>query len=355
MRIFHQILYVSAMSPRFFAVAILMFSMEVASALTSDVFGSIRLSLPASTDTPVAVPLARPNVWEGRVASVSTMVINVTGEPGWTSGAFAPAADTYYVRFRSGALIGVVLTVNSNSTNGVTVAGNGLDLSSVTSGDSVEIAPYWTLGTLYPATEAGQKFTATTNMASLETELLFFDESAVGINRKPSFAYYFYNGAWRRTGSPENISFNNTLIYPDSYFIQRNKGTATTATINGRVLPGSVGAVLEGGIVPNDNHVALCHPMPVTLAQSGLVEGGFTPSPSAGKIADRLLLFDNTESGFNRAPSAVYYYYDGGWRRVGSPVANDYGGTVTIPVGSGFIVRKASSASSSVWEFNTQL
>jgi uncharacterized protein (TIGR02597 family) len=327
-----------------------------ADTVTSDISGYLKISAPATTDTPISPVFARDTIWRSTVSSVSGATITVSGTPNWTAGALAPGANTYYVRLTSGALKGQFLTITGNATGSVTVDNAGLNLASLTAGDALEIAPYWTLGTLYPAGDAGTKFIASSSTLVRQTELLFFDASTSGINRAPSSTYYFYNGAWRKFGADVTVSFDSTIIYPDNYFIQRNKASATTVVLTGRVMPAFIGTILEGAASKqNDNYIALSYPADVTLARSGLASNGFSASSSPLNISDKLLLFDPAVTGYNRAPAATYYYYNSGWRKFGGDVTVDYSSTVTIPAGSGFIIRKAANAASSTWQFDTQL
>jgi uncharacterized protein (TIGR02597 family) len=335
------------------AAAFLPAAAVFADTVTSDISGYLKISAPATTDTPISPVFARDTIWRSTVASVSGATITVSGTPNWTASALAPGTNTYYVRFTSGALKGQFLTITDNATGSVTVDNAGLSLASLTAGDALEIAPYWTLGTLYPASDAGTKFIASSSPGSRETELLFYNTNT-GINRAPSSSYYFFNGAWRKVGASSSTSFDNTLIYPDTYFIQRNKSTATTIVLTGRVLPAFVSTILEAAATQNDNYMALSYPVDVTLTRSGLASSGFAASSSPGSITDRLLVFDPTITGYNRAPSATYYYYNNGWRKVGASASTDFS-SVTIPAGTGFIIRKAANGTSSTWQFDTQL
>lgn len=323
--------------------------------VTSDISGYLRISAAANTDTPITTTFARPSIWRSAISSVSGSTITVNGAPAWTASSLAPGTSTYYARFTSGALNGQFVTVTDNGTSSITVDAAGLNLGSVVAGDTLEITPYWTLATLYPASDAGTSFVASSSPLVLQTQLLFYDASATGTNRAPTSTYYFYNGSWRKFGSSVATSFDNTIVYPDSYFIQRNTASATALTLSGRVMNGYIGTVLEGASgKQNDNYVGLAFPADTTLTATGLASSGFTASNSPLNIADQLLVFSPTGTGYNRSASATYYYYNNGWRKFGSPVASDFGSDI-IPAGSGFIIRKAANAAAIAWQFNTNL
>lgn len=324
---------------------------------TSEIQGLLQTTAAASTDTLVSPALGRAPVWSGTVAGVSGSHLTVSGSPGWTTDQFAPGASTYYVRVLGGALAGHFLTVAGNDAISVLVDPAGLDLGSVVAGDQLELAPYWTLGTLYPASQAGVSFIASTSSLVRQTELYFYDAAGVGTNRSPSATYYFFNGAWRKVGSPATTSCDKVVIAPDAYFLQRNKAASTTLTAVGRVQPGRLATLLEarsGGA--QDNFVAVPYPLGLTLRQLGLAgTAAFATSGSALARADEIYVFDPAGTGVNRAPGATYYYYNSGWRKVGDAATNDYSDSVTLAAGSGFIVRRAADETSASWAFDTTL
>ena len=260
----------------------------------------------ANSDTLVSPTLAREAAWRGTVSGATSSEITISNEA-WTAGQFAPGAETYYIRLLSGSLAGQYFVVTGNTTNAVTVDAAGFDLSQITAGDSAEVVPFWTLGTLYPANQVGTAFIASANPLNVQTQLLFFDGDSEGINRASSAIYYFYNGAWRKAGASTALSFDNTIVFPDTYFIHRNKDASTTLVYVGRVQPGALGTVLEARSERNDNFVALSFPVDVTLNDSGLA-AAITPSANPLLVQDQLLVFSSEGAGYNRAASAIYYY-----------------------------------------------
>lgn len=312
--------------------------------------GGMTLPAAASTDTFVSAPLARSSVWVGTAASVSGNDITVSGTPNWTTNGFT--APGYYVRMLNGAQKGHYFTVTANASSAVTVDSAGLDLSTIIAGDPMEIVPYWTLGTLYPPSLAGFAFTASASPAVRQTTLLFFDATSTGINRSASATYYFYNGAWRQVGKPATTSYSSTIIYPDSYFLQRNTASATSLVVTGRVQPGYLGTILVANTGQNDNFVALSYPVDVTLDGTGLATAAFQASASPAVPKDQLYWYDPAVTGINKSATYTYYYYNGAWRRKGSPATTNFGSTV-LKAGSGFIIRKAAGGSSASWIFGT--
>lgn len=326
---------------------------------TSEILGCVRTTALPNTDSFISAPLARPAVWAGTVGSgeASATRLTVSGSPGWTTDQFAPGASTYHVRVLTGLLRGQFLTVVSNDANSLQVDPTGFDLTVVAPGEKIELAPYWTLGSLYPASQAGVSFIPSTSSLVRQTELYFYDAAGNGINRAPSVTYFFYNGAWRKVGATITLSFDRTVVPPDSYFIQRNKAAASTPTFVGRVHAGALGTLIETRAgVAQDNYMAVGYPLGATLRRIGLAgSAAFTTSTSPLVRADQLLVYDPTQTGINRAASATYFYYNGGWRKVGALVTTDFSDTVTLPATGGFIVRRAAGGTTGAWVFETNL
>lgn len=318
---------------------------------SSEPVGAFVSTAAANTDTRISATLARPPAARGAVASVAGNVISVSGSPAWTANTFV-ATNTHYVRFLTGALRGQFLIVTANGSASLTVDSAGLTLTTLAVGDTFEVTPFWTLGTLFPPSLAGTAFTATSSAFLPQTQLLFFDGNGTGINRAANAIYFFFNGAWRKSGANIQLSYDHTLIYPDSFFIQRNKSAGTTLSYVGRVQPGALGTILEGATTQNDNFMSIAFPVDITLANSGLATSGFQVTTSTFQVKDQLLWFDPAGTGINRAADAIYFYFNGAWRKSGQPVTSDFGSTV-LKAGTGFIVRKAANGTSATTTYLT--
>lgn len=324
--------------------------------------GFTQLTAPANSDVNVSPCFTRPSVYSGAVASLSGSIITVAGSPTWTNNSWVLSAptqpETYYVQFKSGSASGRCYTIVANAAQTLTIDWNGETPAAAVT-DTFIIAPYWTLGTLFPATEAGTAFTASASESARETELVFIDQATVGINPPVSATYYFFNNTWRKVGDSPTNSFDGTVVAPGSYIIQRNKTAATALWLYGRVPTGLVSTVInaQGGTAKQDNTVSLSFPLTITLDSSNLHgSGAFDTSPSSFVHTDELYVFDNTASGIKKAAASVYYYYNGAWRKVGAPVTSDFGATAVFVPGTGVIVRKSgsgSSASETYWTYTS--
>jgi uncharacterized protein (TIGR02597 family) len=327
---------------------------QTASATTAPV-GFVTITTLSNSDTIFSTPLAQPAVFSGSVSTLSSATITATGTPGWTTNAFQYVAgtqsNTYYLRFTTGAMAGNYFTVTANTSNSLTVNLAGNLLTSVAVGDQFSIIPYWTLGTLFPASAAGTEFQASTPFAR-NTEVLFPDQVSLGVNLAPASIFYFINSAWTQAGSTSGAVANDTVLPPDSYVIIRNQAFTGSITVMGGVVTTLQSTPLNSYPThPQDNFVAVTYPVPTTLNNLGLA-AAFVPSTPFSRN-DELLVFDNTVATINRSPSAIYFYQNGAWQLAGGNGSNS--GSVVLNAGTGFIVRKAVNASgpsTTDWIFN---
>lgn len=330
-----------------------------ATATTAPV-GIVKLTTPASSDAAISPCFTRPSIYSGSLSALSGTVLTASGSPAWSANSLVQSLpgqpETYYVRFDSGTAAGRFYTVVANTAQTVTVDWNG-ETPAAAIADKFSIIPYWTLGTLYPAADAGTAFTASSSESVHGTELIFPDLTSTGINLTASATFYFLGGAWRKTGQSAATSFDATVVAPDSYLIQRNQGSATKVSVYGRVPRGVISTVLNanGGTARQDNAVALSFPGNVTLDASNLIgSGAFRTSPSAILHTDELYVFDNAATGIKKAAASVYFHYNSAWRKVGAPVTSDFGTTAVFAPGTGVIVRKSgtgTTAATAYWTY----
>ena len=243
---------------------------------------------------------------------------------------------------------GRIYTILASDSNSITLNLNGDTIASVGAGTQIQIIPYWTLGTLFPATAAGTAFTSSTStkLAYLQTQVLIPDYTAAGINLAAPYFYYFSsaNNRWQQYGVTGNA--NDVILQPNGYVIVRNPAStpASTVTIQGNVPMTRTAVVLNNLTTgPQDNFAGIARPVDVTLNNLGLISSGVFQSSTSSKLAyiqDELLVFDNTTPVIFKAAGKFYYYMNGVWRLYGDSA--DHGSDV-IPAGTGFLIRKAKS------------
>lgn len=315
---------------------------------TTDTKG-LKLTLLGNSDTLVSLPFVRPPTASATVASATGN--NITTSSTWTPRQFVYAAgvqtNTYYARFLTGASAGKIFPIVTNTSTTLVVTSPYGSPASTAPGDQFSIEPYWTLATVFP-NGAGVNVSPTTG--NRNTEILVPDSSSAGINLSATVIYYFNSSIWKQVGKG-NSNFNDDILPPNAHFIVRhNVATNTTLTLSGLVVSAPLAVSLRTSSTNRqDNAVGLIRPVAVTLDASQLVSSGaFAASPQPGTRTDELLTFDNTVAQKNKSSSAIYYYWSGAWRRVGSG-SLDLGATPVFTPGTGILIRKSTNSVPSIW------
>jgi hypothetical protein len=241
---------------------------------------------------------------------------------------------------------GRTYAITDNANNSITVTTTVFDdVSGIPANTQIEIIPYWTPATIFPATDAGISFTPTTNPSSYQTLIRVPDYSAAGTGFTYAAEYYFNSGAWQRLSGGDG---SDDPLLPDGYFVVRNSSTAPTLPLTtiGAVLLKKLSVYLATSTnQAQNNPVSMVRPINVALDATGLNPGD--GSFGGGATGDKLLLFNNAVVGIDKSPSAIYTY-DTHWRLGGDSTASDRGADI-IPAGTGFVVQKAANAQAAFW------
>ncbi|MDB6058276.1 MAG: Endoglucanase [Verrucomicrobiales bacterium] len=322
----------------------------------SEVAGFVQLNLLGNSDSYVSLPFVRPPSASATVASVvgNTITVTIQYPTSWTSNQFVYAAgaqsNNFYILFTTGNAQGPVFPITANGTNSVTVDTSNNSLSTVAVGDLFVIEPYWTLNSVFPN---GAGVNVSPTVGNRNTEVLIPDYTSSGINLSASKVYFFNAGIWKQVGQGSVDHGNDVLPMNLCFIVRHNVATNTTLLPVGvadasswkitlRAPDGSAGD-------KQDNFVSLTRPTGVSLDASGLItSGAFATSPLPGSRTDELLIFDNSVAAKNKSSSAVYYYWNNAWRRVGFGSAIVGSDTVFNP-GSGVIVRRGTNSVSPAW------
>ena len=248
-------------------------------------------------------------------------------------------------------------TVTTNDTGSLTVNLNGDSLSNVTAGTQVSVIPYWTFGSLFPSTDTGKSYLASTGtgLKFRGTQILLPDLASPGTNLAASSTYYFYNGAWRQANDVVTTnSHDDDYLMPDTYLIVRNVSSTNVASAALSLTP--VGSVLVNRqSIPlhtqqgaqQDNPVGLARPTAIVLNDLGLISSNAFIASTGTSLktrTDQLFITDNTTIGTNKAAVGPYFYYNNAWRQVDG---SDVGSTVSVPAGGGILIRKFQNATAS--------
>jgi len=309
----------------------------------SNIVGIIPLSIPESSDVYFSFPMRQVAVFRGTVESVasgSSVEVNFDGSP-FTVNAFD--ADemwaTHYVLAESGAARGVHFDVASNDGSSVTLSGS--DAAGLAAGDTVAIHPHWTLDSAFPNGVADVE-EAEAGRRSIEVIVLRNPTSSDGSGMEAANIFYYHEDAWRWVEGGLDATAGGYVIEPGDVFVIRNNGASPrTAYFTGEVTeaPIAIPVTSKSG-TDYENYVTVSRPIPIALDELGLQESGvFDATTDSGNPSDTLMLYAADATGKNRSPSATYFYFNGGWRKVGESVSTDFGGDVVEP-GMGIAIRK---------------
>ena len=293
--------------------------------------GVIQKTALGDSDTALSIPLKLPAEFNGVVSGAPAgSTVTAAGSPGWTADEWAGGG--YYAFLRSGAAAGNYATITANDADSLTL--DVEDLIDVVDGNSFSIHPYWTLGLLFPG---GDGVNPSTSHVERDSEIFMPDSSSIGINLAAESTFYYYDGAFRRVGAALDSVHDDTILYPDSYFILRNNtSSSTTVTFTGEVVMGDLGLpILFQDDGQQDNIVGLQRPIEMSLDESGLASSG------AFEAGDELLVWDDTVAAKNRlASTATVYTWSGAIWQINN-AGDDVGSDLVFTPGKGFIIRKA--------------
>lgn len=313
------------------------------STVSTDPVGFVNVTVPAQSDAVLAVPLHRAAAFKGKIQAISGNTITVAGTPDWIANQFVQSlpsqTDTFSVLIANGVKEGLIARVISNTANQVTIeVPTGDDLTGVKTnavdgageGDEVDVMPYWTAASLFPA-----------GLANL-TELFAFDNSTPGRNVSPSVLLQFYAGyGWFETVSYTEQSHRPLLF--GTAFILRNNAAAPLATSVVGLVPMSKHRYTLRTLAANlgqDQSIGFSSPVPEKLSEVNLGAQNF----------DELFLYNNSAIGKNKAPTQLLIHHSGRWYE--SITFTDVTDQITLQPGGGMIYRLAASAQPTqfVWQ-----
>ena len=313
--------------------------------------GFITKTAPAAVDastpsnTPVSIPLYQTADFQSAVASTpaaGSHDITLTGA------LFTPTTQfsvtPHLIRVKTGTLTGKFWLILSNSANGVSTKepnGGTLgvadgDLTGLVAGDSCEILPANTLGTVFGSTTpiAGLG-TGTTAGGALVDNILIWNGVTL------TFDTYFYhsgNSRWQKGIS----NATNTVLYPDdSVFIVRKGASPLPFTTMGTV-PSTVERTELFGA--SSNFVSNRFPVDLTLGTSGIENTpGWVKNTTAG-ASDTVLLWNAVTGSWD-----TYFFHSGNnrWQKGISNSTN-----VQIGAAAGFFIVRLAGTSNAILSQN---
>jgi uncharacterized protein (TIGR02597 family) len=316
--------------------------------------------------------MARPHVFAGAVASVTSNTITIANTPAFTASQFVYNGTTqrerYYVEVVSGTYEGARYLITANDAATLTVDTEGDNLTShpsfgaLAANSLVRIFPYWRVKDVFE-NNGTPVIESRVNSVLPKDDLLFPNYVTVNQNKAPNLAvYHLANTGWRAVGQG-STDYADHVIRPNEAVIVRRRNVADVNVVNlGQVqMIRSVSFIPGGnGTLKNDTYIGLNHPAPIALSAAGLHDPA-NPTTSVIRASantvvrtDELLAFDPNATGTNRPPTTAYFYLAGtytppatGWRKVGSG-STDVGSDILQP-GRAYIVRKAKDSNGVDW------
>lgn len=311
----------------------------------SNIVGIIPLNIPASSDVYFSFPMRQVAEYRGVVTSIAggaNVVVSFDGAP-FSANAFAKGSTwaTSYLLAESGPAQGRHFNIDANDVSSVTLSGS--DVAGLTAGDTVAIHPHWTLDSAFPNGVADVEDSEAGNR-TLEVIVLRNPTSASGVGMEAANIFYYHDSAWRWVESGLAAVAGGFVLAPGDVFVIRNNGSAAlTAYFTGEVTEAPIAIpVTSKDAINYDNFVTISRPIPVVLNELGLHNSGvFAATLDSNNPTDLLMVYSLTDSGKNKTPTASYFYFNNGWRKVGASSATDFG-TDAIEAGMGIAIRKQS-------------
>lgn len=303
--------------------------------------GYFKLQAAASSDNKLSIPLNRPAVAYGFVSDIDSGSITISlvdpnsdggpVSPGWDNSQFkydlgaSPAqAETYYVEFTSGPIdrsyefcgVRYRITDNTDDTLSLDTEGDDLTAQTLAVGDTIVIRPYWRIKDVF---EYGGSplIGAVSDIDDALDDILLPNYTTQAFNKAPNRTLRYVTGSgWRMFPDPDTDQSNVILPPNYAFILRRRTASALTVPVVGNVPPYRSVTFVSGGTSGNDTYLSLHYPLPISLEDSGLHLDSpvVRDSSDPDNPIDRLMGF-SAPSGYNQAPSLLYYFYESnGWR-----------------------------------------
>jgi uncharacterized protein (TIGR02597 family) len=331
-----------------FALTLLVAAVMAGNAQVSTVpVGYVTYVVKARSDQRIGLPMQRPSVFTGAATTVNNAIISAAG--------ITSLSGANFLVVTSGAAEGKWEEISSSTNGSLTLAAS---ISGFANGNSFEIKPFWTLGTLLPS---GGGIPASPDPFSPVAYVFLYNPAAQGVNIASSKAYIYHGGSvdypagWYDNDNVDQPQ-NDVVLSPEVGLTIRN----TTASELSIPIVGTVPAekmaldVVRRTSGRQDNILYNKFPADVTLGNSDLAtSGAVLPSADVYNPGDQILMYPLGRSGYNGSASASYLYFAGdidfaaGWYDTSNP-DDGLKNSVVIPAGAQVVIRKAAGASSTV-------
>ena len=331
-------------------IAILVAAVMAGNAQTSSntlPVGYVTHKVKASTDQRLGVPMQRASTLVSQSTTVNSTTVTAPG--------ITPITGAHFLLVTSGTAIGKWEEISTSSTGSLNLVAS---IPGFANGDSFEIKPFWTLGTLLPN---GGGVPASADPFDPVALVLFYNPEATGVNIASSKAYLYHSGSddyaagWYDNDDLDAGTKENVVFSPEVGFAIRNASASEISIpMVGNVPSEKIALdVVRTSSTSQDNIVYNKFPADITLGTSGLAPSVVLPSTDIFDPGDLVLTFNLNATGYNLSASAAYFYFAGdadnaeGWYDSGD-VEGGVKNNVVIPAGAQIVIRKARGSAGAV-------
>ena len=253
---------------------------------------------------------------------------------------------TYYVLVTAGRLKGYFFTVQGNTADSLRIDPEGM---TITSRDikAVSLLPYWSLGSLFPASQATISFIPTTNPSDVMTVVVISPPVTYGPQQPQNVGESFYFSTdlnnWVSTANP-SVSAADSVIPPGAYVYVQNTGTNNYPLhvfLSGSVLKDQFNFFFTTSSVASAiSYFSLPRNSSYPINEIGFNNSNFTQSTgtSTSQRKDQLIM-DDGHGGIG----AVYYRYKNRWYNTNDALPTN----PEFPAGTVFGLQKPAAATDS--------
>ena len=273
--------------------------------METDPVGYVTIETAANSDSKSGITLLRPIVASLSASAVANNTL--------TSGSTFTDVTTepHYLVFTSGSLTGQWFEVVSTTGNDITLSD---DVSAAEDGSTFEIRPFWTLNTLF---QNGDGVVASSDVDAPVCFVLLNNPNALGTNLAPNQVFFYHDGSQGPAGwyNFDGLSTaGDQVLSPESFITIRNLTASPLSTVVSGTVPVDVvvNSVLSRSNGSQDSLVYNPYPSGITLSTSNLIASGVVrESSDVDNPLDFVLLYSETITGTNPAPTGVFFYHDG--------------------------------------------
>lgn len=295
--------------------------------------GFVSVTVPATSDATLSVPLLRPAVFIGTVLNIDNIAshqITLSSAPTLTAG--VPYALYIANGSKEGMTIRVASQVGTTALLNLTLDA-GDDYNGIAVGTQVRVMPYWTPASLLPSTVAAG------------TQILTFENPVAGTTISATAVYAHAGaGVWRNVITTANVS-QTPLAFGSSFVLRNLSASPLTVAFVGDVPVKNHRLKLATRAASTNQDIRFGYTSPVaeTLQSVGLTGGTVTDG-------DEIHVYhNNATTGYNKGPSLILHRAGGAWLDPGNV---NVGATFQFTPGSGYVYRKVGSGSPTVFVWN---